>query len=415
MQKKIKSSTLYNWTIFLILTFGAFIRIFRINEILGFWYDQGRDALVIWDLIHSHKFFLIGPTTGLPGVFRGPWYYYLIAPFYWIGKGDPAYPAAFLALTTVLGIYIIFRIAQKRFGNLTAFIFTLISSISFYFLRSSRWLSNPTPMFLISALFLLGISKVLEKKEWGWYLIAGMSGMAMQFGSAAEVFYLPVAVIFALIYKKYFPKLSTIIISAIFFAIPFVPQALFDLRHNWIITKAIINNFSGGSNSKISWLSFLSQRLSLYYDIFASKIFSNNTIYVLPFLLVGVYGLLSNIKNIFKNEAPSTLRSGFLLPTLRRERNPSEMKSTSLTHELTLGVFAKGDKFFVVILITIFTPFIGLMFFRGNYGNLYDYYFTGYYFPMILLFSTLILPNCIFVITFPIPLCRSYHAPILSG
>ncbi|MCX6705593.1 MAG: aspartyl/glutamyl-tRNA amidotransferase subunit B [Candidatus Woesebacteria bacterium] len=45
------------------------------------------------------------------------------------------------------------------------------------------------------------------------------------------------------------------------------------------------------------------------------------------------------------DEAPSTLRSGYLLPMLRRERNPSEAKNSSLSSTgLRPRYFAKGDK-----------------------------------------------------------------------
>lgn len=346
---EIKKVSFYNWLIVLLLAFASFIRVFRINTILGFWYDQGRDALVIWDLIHSHKFFLIGPTTGLAGVFRGPWYYYLIAPFYWLGNGQPAVPAAFLSLSTVLAIYIIFRLAEKHLGRISAFLFVLVSSLSLYFLGASRWLSNPTPMFLISALYLLGISKILENKDWGWYAVAISGGMAMQFGSAAEVFYIPAAILFAIFCRKYFPKLSVIVVSAVIFIAPFIPQFLFDLRHGWIITKAVAANFFGGaSQSKTNLGNFLLQRAGLYYNIFASKIFTNKVIYVWPFLIAGLYGFFRKWKEISKNS------------------------------------------FFIALLILVLSPFVGLLAFRGNYGNLYDYYFTGYYFPMVLLFSYLL-------------------------
>ena len=64
---------------------AAFVlRIYRINDLLAFHFDQGRDALVIWDLWHNGKPFLIGPVTGLTGIFLGPFYYYLISPFYLI-------------------------------------------------------------------------------------------------------------------------------------------------------------------------------------------------------------------------------------------------------------------------------------------------------------------------------------------
>ncbi len=76
-----------------ILAISLFLRTFRTTEYLGFWYDQGRDALIIADLLENKKWFLIGPTTGIEGIFLGPFYYYFIAPFYLLGNGDPAYPA----------------------------------------------------------------------------------------------------------------------------------------------------------------------------------------------------------------------------------------------------------------------------------------------------------------------------------
>ena len=73
MRKKlIKLLTFENIIIVGFLITAFLLRIFRVSDILAFHYDQGRDALVIWDLIREpHKLFLIGPTTGLPGVFRG--------------------------------------------------------------------------------------------------------------------------------------------------------------------------------------------------------------------------------------------------------------------------------------------------------------------------------------------------------
>src|SRR6266536_4880928 len=98
--KEIKSHKLIYIIFVVILIAAFFLRVYRIGTVLGFYFDQGRDAGIIWDLIHLHKFFLIGPTTGLPGIFRGPYYYYLIAPFYFLGKGNPVWPSIFLSFTT---------------------------------------------------------------------------------------------------------------------------------------------------------------------------------------------------------------------------------------------------------------------------------------------------------------------------
>src|SRR3989344_8851573 len=89
----------------LVLLVALLVRVYRIGDLLGFYYDQGRDAQVIWDLWHNHKFFLIGPTTGIEGIFRGPWYYWLIGVPYLLGRGDPIWPAIFLGLTTLVAVF----------------------------------------------------------------------------------------------------------------------------------------------------------------------------------------------------------------------------------------------------------------------------------------------------------------------
>src|SRR3989344_1439061 len=109
------------YVLFVILILAAYVRVWRTDKILGFYYDQGRDAQVIWDFIHRGKLFLIGPTTGIEGIFRGPWYYWLITPFYWLGRGDPVWPAVFLALTTVLALFVLFHLTYQIRGKTGAF------------------------------------------------------------------------------------------------------------------------------------------------------------------------------------------------------------------------------------------------------------------------------------------------------
>ena len=58
----------------IILVGAFFIRAYRTGDLLRFYFDQGRDALVIWKLWHEGKPFLIGPVTGLAGIFLGPFY-----------------------------------------------------------------------------------------------------------------------------------------------------------------------------------------------------------------------------------------------------------------------------------------------------------------------------------------------------
>ena len=54
----------------------------------GFTHDQGRDLLAADSILRGNAT-LIGPTTGLAGLFHGPLWYYLLAFLSFLGQGDP--------------------------------------------------------------------------------------------------------------------------------------------------------------------------------------------------------------------------------------------------------------------------------------------------------------------------------------
>ncbi|MBI2405951.1 glycosyltransferase family 39 protein [Candidatus Microgenomates bacterium] len=330
------------------------MRVWRIDNLLGFYYDQGRDALVIWDLWHKGKFFLIGPTTGIEGIFRGPWYYWLIAPFYLLGNGNPVWPSVFLSFTTVVASLLIYILGVMVSGRLTGLVAAIISTFSFQLVYASRWLSNPTPMLLISMLLVLSLFLIIKGKRWGWVITGLMLGFAMQFGSAAEVFYFPAVLVFAIWLasrsgqKKNLPDLKIWILFVIALVIPFLPQIIFDLRHDGILRSGIAKFLIGDGNFKGSFWEVARQRLFFYFDVFNSKLFMSYKNYGFIFGIISLGVLIINRKIFFANQK------------------------------------------FVTLLIIFLSPLAGMLFFQGNYGNIYDYYFTGYYLIFILLFSVLL-------------------------
>ena len=346
MRKKIKSSLVFNYLLVLILGLGAFLRLYRINELLGFWFDQGRDALVIWDLLHNGKFFLIGPTTGLAGIFRGPWYYWLITPFYWIGRGNPVYPSIFLIFTTIAALGVIYYLGYKIQGKSTGLLATTIAAFSFYIVDASRWLSNPTPMMLLSLVMILGMFKVIEGKKWGWPIISFCFGLSLfNFGSSGELFYSPVLLFFAIWQKKNWPDLKNLLLSILLFIITFAPLVIFDFKHSRILRTNIYQSFVSEKSFTVPTKKFLVERTIFYYDVFTKKIFDSRG---------GREKIMLGI-----------IATWFLVSTPK---------------------YLKNKKISSLILILI-SPIIGLYFYQGNNAVLYDYYFTGYYLIFILLFA----------------------------
>lgn len=346
MQGEILQNKTTYFLVFALLSLALFIRIVNTGTILHFFYDQGRDALEIWELIHKGDIFLIGPTTGIAGIFRGPFYYYLIAPIYWLSQGDPVWPANFLAITTVVAIGILYFLLRQSLNKTAGIIGIILTGFSFYLMVAARWLSNPTPMMLLSMFLLLFMFMVLDGKEWAWAGIAFISGLSLfHFGSSGEFFYFPALLIFLIwqVARKNSPSIKILVISTILFFATALPLILFDLKNDWLLAQNIKAFLFEKESFKGDFMTVLYERIIFYRDSFLPKIFPAGT-RVVTFLLtlVGILFL-------------------FYLPE-----------------------FLKNNKIKALLLLLV-SPIIGLLFFQGNEGNIYDYYLTGYFFPFIML------------------------------
>lgn len=348
MLNKIKSLyTPWNLLILIILLLAFILRIYRIGELLDFHYDQGRDAMVMWNLWHNHKLFLIGPVTGLEGIFLGPFYYYLIAPFYLISGGNPAIPSIFLSLLTVFGLYFIYKSGELVGDRFLGFIALVIGSFSSYIVMSSRWLSNPTPMLFTSSVIFYILIKIIKEnnaQKYLWYLVYLLVGISMHFESASAAFYMPVLLAFTIWQRKKI-NLRTFLISGFILFMTFTPQLIFNFKHDNLLFKNIFTELLKQEKNNSPIVRILTDRFKLFWEMFSSKIFHENNKIATFFSIAALIGMLTQVKN------------------------------------------KKYKDFFWLISIFLGIPLFLYTVYRGNHGVLYDYYFTGYYLILVLLFS----------------------------
>lgn len=329
----------------IVLVGAAFVRVYNTKEILGFYYDQGRDALVIWNFIHKGDLFLVGPITGIEGILRGPWYYWLILPFYFLGKGNPVWPANFLSITSVAAIITLYILGKEIFGRVTGLIAAAIASFSYYLLVASRWLSNPTPMLLISTLLVLSMLMITKGKKFAWVFIAILLGLSMQFGSATETFYIPAVGIFAIWQKKNLPNRKIFIVSFASVLLIFMPQIIFDFVKGGVLSSSVKKFLFEDGSFKLSFWEIIKIRLPFYWEMFSFKIWVGKASEFIAFFLLSLSLIIFNFREIWKKDGSKIL--------------------------LLLGI----------------SPLVGMIFFQGNQGNVFDYYFTGYYLIYVLIFS----------------------------
>lgn len=357
--KKIKTTSFFKWLrqiytpwnlfVFTIILVGFVLRSYRLDQILDFHYDQGRDARIIWDLWTKGDLFLIGPVTGLKGIFLGPFYYYLIAPFYLLSSGNPLIPSLFLSFLVALSLYFVYLVGLEMINKYFALTSLLVATFSSYLVFSSRWLSNPTPLFLTSILILYLMVKIVKSQKgsnlYRWTILYFLTGASMHFESASAIFYFPILMVFTVWQIKKI-NLKTFFVALLFLGITFLPQLVFNFRND----NLIFNNFALEFSQKQSFTSItklqFSDRLKLFWDMFWVKIFPSSQ------LLAAVFSIISLLSS-------------------------------------TLFFIKNKDKSWLLFLLSIWIilPLLFYSFYRGNHGVLYDYYFTGYYYLYVIFFS----------------------------
>lgn len=278
-------SQIYYKQILLLTFFIALILrfVYLPNNSISFAYDQGRDAFIVQDLIKGNLKILGPPVSGIPGLFHGVLYYYIIAPAYLIGNGNPAFVAYFLSFISSLGILSVFyltKILTKKF--FPSLLSSLFFAVSFELTQYSNLLTNASmgvwfvPIIYISILL-------------GSPILLGLSfGLAVQSELALLYHLVPILV---LVYKKFnFKKyllfFTTFAISTLSFIISefkFGFQGLNGLKYLILGTDGITKakNFS-------DYLITIFDQLSL---TFSYTIFPVNIVFggLVGFLIVYYY------------------------------------------------------------------------------------------------------------------------------
>src|SRR6266568_1185891 len=100
----------------LILLLAAFLRLYKIADYMTFLGDEGRDVLVVYNILHGHLT-LLGPTSSVGGFFLGPIYYYFMAPFLLLFNYNPVGPSVMIGLLGVITVWLVYYISKEFFNG----------------------------------------------------------------------------------------------------------------------------------------------------------------------------------------------------------------------------------------------------------------------------------------------------------
>ena len=279
--------------------------IFPINGLFAFNYDQGRDFLAVSKIIWERDFILIGQTTGLPGIFYGPWWYYFLTPVIFISGGDPQKVAVFFAFLGILSIVVLFLLLKVLTNNIIiSLMLATIASFSnlWMFGSTSVWNPSLTPIFLMISIY--AVHKIASGAMPLHFLIYGLCvflaiDTTASIGALLFIFF----IISPFIFKKIFFK------KQYFFAvvgafIVLLPRILFELRNNFLMTKVLIAYLTSPKiyGERLTLFERVLARLDQMLRIFSEGFTKGNKVLAIFFisLILSVFLiLLKKNKSIF--------------------------------------------------------------------------------------------------------------------
>jgi len=231
-----------------ILLLAGFMRLYRIEDYMTFLGDEGRDVLVVYNILHGQPT-LLGPTASVGGFFLGPIYYYFITPFLWFFNYNPVGPAIMVGLFGVATVFLVYKIGSEFFNKSVGLIAAFLYSISPLVVAYSRssWNPNLMPFFSLFTLYL--VYKAVNKNKAKLFILSGiLLGITMQLHYLA-IFLGAIVGVYILLIRSFYSSnfkitpriLKDYIYILIGFLIGWSPFLAFEVRHGFPNIQSIIS------------------------------------------------------------------------------------------------------------------------------------------------------------------------------
>ena len=238
----------------IILLVGSFLRLYRISQYMTFLGDEGRDMILIRRIFTELHPPLIGPGTSVGGMYLGPLYYYLMAIPLLIASFSPVGPSVAVALVGVATIILVWVIGRKWFSREAGLIAAALYATSPTVIHFSRSSWNPNVMPFFALLSVYGVWKAYREHKFGWLIVMGISFAFVLQSHYLGLILAPTLFLFWLLTFKDVKKkknnfkmkkfLKNSLIGLLSFLGLMSPLLIFDLRHDFINSKAMIAFFT---------------------------------------------------------------------------------------------------------------------------------------------------------------------------
>lgn len=258
--KRLRDSRLITVLIIAIAGFAAVSRMTGTAELGYFMLDEERDAFLVRRLLVDHRPLLVGGV--IPGGINvGPLFFYLSAIPYALTNLNPIGPAYGAGVIGVIGVIGVYLIGKKLFGNkvgLVAMVFSAFSILNVIYQRPWWPLTFSQLVTLVVYLTLFNISNCQKRFDvskhrtrWVMFLAGALVVGAQSDPSALSL--IPLSVIWLWWNRERIKLGKGNILKGIgLFLLAHLTWLIFEFRHNFLSTRAVINLLTGDKTSGFS-------------------------------------------------------------------------------------------------------------------------------------------------------------------
>lgn len=260
-----RSRVIFASLIFIFICLYLFLRFYQLDQRITFAWDQERDAYQVASVISEFDITLIGPRVlGPEGFFLGPYFTYLLVPFYAVTNLHPN--AILVALFTYNTVFLAigFYLLPRMFGWIRASMFLALFGLNSLMIVYDTISWNPVlvPLGIVLSWFFLWKIDENPERKINWLVLGTIIGLWVHF-HMQFIFVIIFAGAFLLsrfrktLFTTYVKQLMLVITP--FFVFLF-PLFLFDLRNNFLNSSLAYNFFvsgAGGEKDIVVWFDVL--------------------------------------------------------------------------------------------------------------------------------------------------------------
>lgn len=205
-----------------------------VGESIPFSFDAARDFVTA----HVGKISLIGPPTGIPGIFYGPYWIWLIQSAFFISRN----PAIVACIILTLPYFVLLPLILRKFSNLwgvkISVIIWLLFTLRYMSYFTSLWNPNLAPLlFWIVAYSAMRLGVVAPSKDQLFYsvLMGIMVGLILNIHLSFGIGVFLGSFLYIILRKK----IRSVITFLLGTGLVYVPFIIFELRHGFRQLQAI--------------------------------------------------------------------------------------------------------------------------------------------------------------------------------